>query len=214
MDTDRLIERTVEGELEAWQQLLARVSPQIQQIAGAHAGLRTRGLNMPEEVAEVMTAVLSRLAKDHHRNLTRYLAQRSLAKPQSFDSWLYGTVDFAIREHLRAKFGRAPVEVSGGPRPSKRQLNTQAERVEDDRLHASVGKTLAMTEQLELAKIAEFMNTSFSPEELHAMRLHYASDQGPSEIAAALGLADADAATKLIRRLNARLRHHFVDRAK
>jgi DNA-directed RNA polymerase specialized sigma24 family protein len=212
---DVLIQRCVAGDVDAWQELVASVGPQVQQIAGAHASLRTRALTAPEAIADVMTATLSRLAKDDYRNLARYLAQRSLAKPQSFDSWLYGAVDFAIREYLRDKFGRAPAAVSEQrARPSKRDLNTQAERVEEERLHVSLGSALAITDRLELAKIVAYMTKRFKPLELQAMRLHYAQDLSPAELAAALGLADAEAASKLVRRLNARLRHYFGERAK
>lgn len=212
MDIDLLIERTVAGDVEAWQHLLAYVSPRVQQIAGEHAALRKRGLASADDISSVVTDALSRLAKDQFRNLSRYLQQHELPKPQSFESWLYGAVDFSVREHLRAKYGRAPRDVTSQARPSKRELNTQAERVDDDQLHRSVGKSLAMTERLQLAKIAEYIHSAFNAEELRAMRLHFAQDLGPAELAAALGLANAEAATKLIRRLNARLRHRFADR--
>jgi hypothetical protein len=106
MEIDELVSRTVAGDGAAWRSLSERVVPEIQRMARAHSGLRGRNLGTADEIAEVLTAALERLARDNYRNLSRYLAQRELARPQSFDSWLYGAVDFTVREHLRVRFGR------------------------------------------------------------------------------------------------------------
>ena len=54
------------------------------------------------------------------------------------------------------------------------------------------------------------MERDFAREELTAMRLYYAEERSFAEIAAALGLPDARDAERPVRRLNARLRYHFV----
>lgn len=216
MEIDELVSRTVAGDGAAWRSLSERVVPEIQRMARAHSGLRGRNLGTADEIAEVLTAALERLARDNYRNLSRYLAQRELARPQSFDSWLYGAVDFTVREHLRVRFGRvqpeSPARVAQA-QPSKRDLNTQAERVDENRLRDSVARALSITDELELAKIVEYMNANFAPQELLAMRLYYGEDKSLTELAQLLELEDEAAAKKLLRRLNARLRHRFASAA-
>src|SRR6187399_2888056 len=88
-----LIRRTVAGDAEAWQALVSAVAPRIEAIARSHEGLRARGLAaLPDDLAEVTTAALERLAAGGFKNLTRWLEQRERAgdAAQSFDSWLYG----------------------------------------------------------------------------------------------------------------------------
>jgi DNA-directed RNA polymerase specialized sigma24 family protein len=216
MEIDELVRRTVAGDGAAWRSLSERVVPEIQRMARAHSGLRGRNLGTADEIAEVLTAALERLARDNYRNLSRYLAQRKLASPQSFDSWLYGAVDFTVREHLRVRFGRVQRQGLTGaaqPQPSKRDLASQAERVDEDRLRHSVARALSITDELELAKLVEYMNANFAPQELLAMRLYYGEDKSLPELALLLDLEDESAANKLLRRLNARLRHRFASAA-
>src|SRR5687767_509067 len=109
---ERLVRATLRGEPAAWGELVLAVAPQIEAIARAHAGMRKRGLAAQvDDLAEVTTATLERMARDGYRNLRRYVEQLERSTPegaQSFDSWLYGTVDYTIREHLRSRYGRAP----------------------------------------------------------------------------------------------------------
>lgn len=181
--------------------------------------MRRRGLSgLVDDVADVRTAVLARLARSEFDNLRRYLAQRSLtARPQSFDSWLYGTVDYAIREHLRQRYGRAakpPLEgrpdESAPHTPTKRELNTQAELWDENVASWSGLGALGVTTKLSVASILRYMEQQFSARERDAMYLHYAEDQSFAAIAERLGMRDGREAEKLIRRLNARLRHRFA----
>ncbi|HEX7479236.1 MAG TPA: hypothetical protein VF331_15630, partial [Polyangiales bacterium] len=105
---DELVQAVVQGSKpEAWQALQVQVVPRIEAIARGHDSLRAKGMHASldeiAEIAEVRTATLERLAHDDFQNLRRYLAQRDAAAAQpssAFDSWIYGAVDFAVREMI------------------------------------------------------------------------------------------------------------------
>jgi hypothetical protein len=211
MELDELVDRVVSGDTAAWHALLTQIVPQIEAIARSHQAMRSRRLaTHADELAEVSTAVLGRLSQADYQNLRRYCEQRKLARPQAFESWLYGATDFAIREHLRSRYGRAPRSAESVPAPSKRELNTEAGRLEDEQLGLSLQRALGITTRLNLAVILKYMADHFSELEHAAMRLYYAEDSGFVEIAEALSLSNEVEAAKLVRRLNARLRHHFT----
>jgi hypothetical protein len=216
--SDSLIRAAIVGDVAAWTQLVEQALPRIRSIIAAHKGMRTRGLAASsDDVAEVTTATLERLSRDGMRNLKRYVAQREQAavnEPQSFDSWLYGATDFAIREHLRQRYGRAPKvsddTASGRPMPNKRALGTDADVLDEARHRDSVARAIGITTNLTLAEIFAFVNDEFEADEARAIQLHYFKEVPFTELACELGLADATAAEQLIRRLNARLRYRFV----
>ncbi len=212
-DLEQLVARTLAREVGAWSALQAAVQPIILAIARAHRGMRGKGLAaLPDDLAEVATATLERLAHADFRNLERY-RERTAEVPGmgSFDAWLYGVVDFVIREHLRKRFGRAPKQPSDRPRPSKRDLESKAGRLNDGELDRMLLGQVGMTMQLTVAQIFEHIERHFAPEEARALRMYFHDDAGFEEIALALGLADARAADQLIRRLNARLRYKFLN---
>jgi RNA polymerase sigma factor (sigma-70 family) len=213
MELDALVRRTVTNEHGAFRELMERITPEIHKIARGHQAMRSRGLaDSSDELSAVTLATLERLARDDYANLRRYLAQRELTHPQSFDSWLYGAVDFTIRDHLRSRFGRAPKEAVLGVRslPSKRELHSQASQLDEEALRLSITQSLGITSALSLAEILAYVFAKFDEHEVRALQLHYAEDKSPADIALALGLPDEVSAQKLLRRLIARLRHRFA----
>jgi DNA-directed RNA polymerase specialized sigma24 family protein len=217
MEALERVRAVVSGDAAAWSALMRDAAPEIAAIARAHPDLRSRGLaGNVDDVNEVVTATLERLAQHDFKNLRRYLAQCEMVdaqRAQSFDSWLYGAVDFTIREHLRQRFGRAPksvpLEDSTRARPSKRDLHTGATQLEGEGLERVLAESLGMTAQLTLREVLDYVAVSFTAQEASALRLYYEESQSFAEIAATLGLEDEQAADKLIRRLNARLRYRF-----
>jgi len=211
-ELDAFIEATFAGDPAAWRALVTAIAPRIEAIARSHEAMRTRGLSgLPDDIAEVRAASLERLAAASYKNLGRYLEQREGG--QSFDSWLYGAVDFAIRDHLRKRYGRAPkldIDNPGNPQASKRDLGTNASRYDEARVSRVFATTLGLTSKLTVEQIFAHIAAEFSQLEARALQLYYAEEQSLSEIALALGLADERAADKLIRRLNARLRYKFA----
>jgi DNA-directed RNA polymerase specialized sigma24 family protein len=209
-ELDELVRQTVAGEAGAWPALQAAVQPTIAAIARSHRSLRAKGLaSLPDDVAEVTTATLERLARTDFQNLRRY-CERADSSGGSFDTWLYGIVDFVIRDHLRQRYGRAPKAELERPQPSKRDLQSQAGRLDGDGLDRLLLSQVGMTMQLTVTQIFDYIERHFAPDETRALRMYFREDASLGEIAHALGLPDAKAADKLIRRCNARLRYRFL----
>lgn len=214
-----LVRRVVAGERAAWPTLQHLIQPTILAVARSHRDLRRKGFaQVEDELSEIATSTLERLARDDFKNLRRFLAaldQGGDGRPTSFDSWLYGATDFAIREHLRRRFGRAPAKVSERLRvvPSKRDLQTGAGRLDQsDELRVAF-ETLKMTTKLAAGEIWAFAERTFSPLEVRALRSYFVDGATFGELASSCALDDAADAERMIRRLTARLRYHFLERA-
>lgn len=205
----------VKGEAGAWLALQQAILPLVVGILRTHRSMRRRGLHLiADDVQEVTTATLERLSRADYRNLRRYVEQleRAAQTVQSFDSWLYGAVDYAIRDHLRLRYGRAPKRSEDderAPCPSKRDVNTNASGLSDLIEQKQLAQTMGITKNITAAEIFAYALHHFAGHELQALHLHYVEDCDFDVIARALSLPDANEAQKLIRRLNARLRHRF-----
>jgi DNA-directed RNA polymerase specialized sigma24 family protein len=213
-DTLKLVQRVLGGDLAAWTSLEAALDPLIVRMVRRHRDMRRKGLaEHVDDVSEVRTGVLERLAAHNFQSL-RTFAERKVEQERadSFEGWLYGVVDFATRDHLRKRFGRAPkvpAAQGGGVQPSKRDLPSQAGRLDlepERNLLSAAGVTTRFT----LADVLAFIDESFAPDEVKAVRLYYLEGQGYTEIASALALPEPKQAEQLIRRLNARLRDRFA----
>lgn len=205
-----VLERAAAGEQDAWSTLLEQVAPRAARLARGNAGLKSRGLaNAEDDVLEVCALTYERLRAGDFANLKHFVAQVNAGgtQAQSFDSWLYGLVDFAVRDHLRKRYGRAPKTTPTAPQPSKRDLGTFSGRLEPD--DEALARTLGLTRRVAANEILDYVHTSFDAEETRAMQLYYLEDKSYADLAVELGLDDAAAAEKLVRRLNARLRHRF-----
>jgi DNA-directed RNA polymerase specialized sigma24 family protein len=183
-------------------------------MARKHRSLHAKRLTGADDVSEVLTATLERLRRDEFRNLKQYLDQQVGLGPdaaQSFDSWLYGALDYTVREYLRRRYGRAPKTLpEGHPLPSKRDLGTNAVRIPTGvDLAADDAPAMGVTAQLTLGQIFGIVDSEFEPCEARALRMYYGEEKNFAEIAAELGLESAQAADKLVRRLNARLRYRL-----
>jgi DNA-directed RNA polymerase specialized sigma24 family protein len=211
---EQLVCAVCAGDRSSWLSLQRAILPRIAAILRAHRGMRSRGLHLRiDDLQEVTTTTLERLSRDDFRNLRRYVAQ--LARPtqsvQSFESWLFGAIDFTVRDHLRRRYGRAPKtqrELCSSI-ASKRDLNTNAEGLCEQHGQKARAPTLSITKDLTAAQIFAYASARFTAPEILALRLHYVQDCDFSEIAEVLQLASAKDAERLIRRLNARLRHRF-----
>jgi DNA-directed RNA polymerase specialized sigma24 family protein len=115
-DTQNLVRQTIQSETAAWRALQALLTPTIVRIARRHRSMRLKGLaDRDDDIEDVRTAALERLAANGFHNLRNFADRhQATGDSESFDGWLYGVVDFAIRDHLRKRFGRAP-KVHGAP---------------------------------------------------------------------------------------------------
>lgn len=216
---DTLVQATIAGDTFAWQSLQTELCAAVEEMARCHESLRSRQMQgSGDEVSEIRLATFERLARDDFRNLRRYQEQRDSRgeHAQSLDSWLYGAVDYTIREHLRRRYGRAPntdalSEGMSLPSPSKRAVNTLADRFDVGVHDHALAHTLGITAKLTAEAILGYVAETFAPDEARALRMYYLEEQSFEDIATALNLKNAQAADKLIRKLNARLRYKFND---
>jgi DNA-directed RNA polymerase specialized sigma24 family protein len=215
-DTGKLVQRILAGDLEAWPVLQQCLEPEIMNIARRHPSMRRKGLaGLPDDLAEIRTAALERLCAGQFNNLRQFSERSALSASQggeTFDAWLYGLVDFTVREHVRKRYGRAPKaqpDSAQAPQPSKRDLQSHAGRL-DEQLERSLLASLSVTTRLTLAEIFAYIANDFTEDEARAVRLYFLEDRSFEDIARTLNLADAKTAERLVRRLNARLRYRFV----
>lgn len=211
-----LIRNTVRGDEAAWQEFVVEVAPTVEAMARTHRSLRAKGHTHDDDLAEVLTATLGRMQKDQFRNLRQFLDQYDRLGPelaQSFDGWLFGALDYSVREYLRQRYGRAPkVAPEGPPSLSRRDLGTHAARIPTGADLVAPPECLpGVTTRLMLGQILRAVEGEFTTDEMRALRLYYGEDQSYAEIAQSMGLESPGTAEKLIRRLNARLRYRFDD---
>ncbi len=213
---EQLARSAIHGDKDAWARLQLEALPRIEAFLRGHKSMRSRGLHLlPDDVQEVKTTTLERLARNDFQNLRRYVEQleRSAQAAQGFESWLYGAVDFTIREHLRRRYGRASKvrhSEAGVPLPSKRDANTYAGSLSDASVPRAMAQTLGITTNLTAAEIMAYVAATFTPMEAAAVRMHYLEDRDFDQIATALQMESSKEAEKLVRRLNARLRYRFA----
>ena len=123
-------------------------------------------------------------------------------------AWLKRLVDFAIRDHLYARLGRADSKRAAEGR-TKRDAHTDAKPIETGDIGAM---RPPMTDALTLRKIAQqveaYAEERLSPEQWRAVRMRR-DDASFEEIAAELALSSAEDARKLVRSGIERLRSHF-----
>lgn len=127
-----------------------------------------------------------------------------------FRAWLRGLVDFAIRDHLYARVGRADGKLAeqGG---TKRDMHSEAKPFEAEDGGAS---RPPMTDALTIRRVAEtvarYAEERLTPEQWRAVQMKR-DDASFEEIADAMKLPSAEAAKRLVRSGIERLRAHFQE---
>lgn len=217
---EQLVRRAAQGEIDAWQELLLTLSPEILAVGRRNRLLRRKGLaKLDDHLAEVQVGTLERLSREQFSNLQDFLKreQELPAKDGAdFDSrfhdWVFGAVDYAARAYVTKRYGRRPkVPSSEAERPqlSKVDLHTYAGRLDQEPERGFL-QTLGMTARLTVAELFARIEQEFTADEARAMQLYYRAERSFEEIARELGLADGKAADQLIRKLNARLRYRVA----
>jgi DNA-directed RNA polymerase specialized sigma24 family protein len=215
VELDSLVERTVAGDTEGWKALQTAIEPRIAAIVRGHNELRNKRLaSSPDAQREITVSTFERLARRDFHNLREYLRGPKDGGERRFDSWLYGAVHFEALEYLRKELGRAPDPKNkpSWPLPSKLDVNSPGKAFEDLEAegHKALLDTISMTTKLTAVQIFEHIDAMFAADEARALRLYYLEDCKYETLADRLGLGDAKSAELLVRRLNARLRHHFA----
>lgn len=220
----------------AWRELMTRIAPHIENWARRSPALRRCRLDGEDDARAVLIAVMARLSQREYENLGRFVAGQAAADgdgdsddDDSVDDseprggpartplrgWLLGLSRFAIKDHLKQRLGwngPAPDAVAeGGRQASKRDLGTDAARF-DELLEQ--GARPPMTDMLTRRRLFDevMAYAATLPPDMQGALEGWMNDLGFDEIAAQLGLADADAARALVRAATARLRDRLRGR--
>lgn len=229
-----------DGRLGAWRGLMVTLAPHLEAWSRGNRLLRRCRLAGDDDARAVMVAVFERLAANDHANLRAFVAREAAAEADAdalmadlarlgrldegdaaeadadaaptddapVKAWLLRLLDYVARDHVRRRFGWA--EATDGP--SKRDLGTDAARLDGV---ADAGARPPLTDRLTVGRLVAEVRAYMAsfPAPMQAALDLWLDDHGFAEIAAALTLADADAARALVRAGQARLRERFRGRA-
>ena len=220
---DPLVFGVVHGDRAAWFQLTLHIEAWVESHAPRHWRMRKARLaSSPDDVRDVLLETLERVDRDDFAELRRYLEKKQAHTPDvraepaepelSFVAWLAGLVDFAIREHIRRRYGRTQRGKAqpGDTRPglSKRSLHSWAIHPDEGSSAVLPGATLGMSRILTANSILSYASEAFDARELGLFR-RYLEQSSFEELAAEFALAGPEQARAEVRRLKERLRARF-----
>ena len=224
---DPLVFGVVHGDRAAWFQLTLHIEEWVQAHVPRHWRMRKARLaGSEDDVRDVLLETLERLDRDDFRALRSYLERKRQEVPDvraaaedgvaelTFAGWLAGLVDFAIRDHVRKRYGRAPSRSSGDatdaalPVLTKRSLHSWAVHPSETQSGhfgtAAAGLSVLLTARSILTYAAEV----FDARELSFFG-RYLEQASFEELAQEFSLARPELARAEARRLKERLRARF-----
>jgi len=232
---DPLVLGVVQGDRAAWFQLTLYVEEWVEQHVPTHWRMRKARLShSQDDVRDVLLEVLERVDRDDFRALRQYLERKLAEVPDvrapdatssrtTFVAWLAGLVDFAIRDHVRKRYGRAP---TGQPResegddegePADAQVSLSKRDMHSWALHPTQpssghfgGAHPALSRMVTARSILDYAAEAFDERELRVFR-RYLEQASFDELAEEFALRDAAAARAEVRKLKERLRARFRD---
>lgn len=201
-DVAPLAERVAAGEVAAFSHLVEAVwEPCLRLVAGSRA---MRGMGASEDdVRDVATRVMTRLARDDHRALRLYPPWQSANPDKSFADWFKILAANVVRDFARERRGGEHKQVSGEP-SMKRLLNQFASTLPMDKLGARPPMTDAQTAR----KLLVFAQEHLPAEQLGALE-RWLQGSTYEDIAASQALDAPESARKLVRAAVATLRRKF-----
>ncbi len=204
------LDAIVAGQLSAWQAFQAELAPRLERWARAHRAFRRRKLSdSTDDARDVMVATLARLSADDFQNLRRFRAAHPACTQRDLDVWLYGTFDYALRQHLRVRFGRSSRRAGARHEhegPSKRDLHTLAQRLDYEPVHELAS---GASSRICAREVNAFVAQRFSTREAEVLRSYLADEGCFSALASEYALGDQHDARRYVRKLKERLRAHF-----
>jgi hypothetical protein len=227
---DPLVLGVVRGDRAAWFQLSIYVEAWVARMVPGHWRMRKARLSRSEDdTRDVLLGVLERIDHDDFRALRQYLERKLAHVPDvraggsepsevSFASWLSGLVDYAIRDHVRKRYGRAPASAHGEPDSdptpaapltlTKRDLHSWAVHPTRAQSGDFGGARPALSRVLTARSILRYAAEAFEPRELQVFE-RYLEQASFDELAAEFAMSGPEAARAEVRRLKERLRAHF-----
>jgi DNA-directed RNA polymerase specialized sigma24 family protein len=221
---DPLVLGVVHGDRAAWFQLTLFLEQWVNEHVPRHWRMRKARLaSSADDVRDVFLETLERIDRDDFRALRTYLERKSNALPDvrvaaeddeiTFVAWLAALVDFAIRDHVRKRYGRASEKRTNDrdpvpPRaPSKRSLQSWAVHPSDSQSGRFGGANPGLSRLLTARSILSYAAETFAPQELRFFE-RYLDQASFEELAQEFSLAPAEARDR-VRRLKERLRARF-----
>jgi hypothetical protein len=232
---DPLVLGVVRGDRAAWFQLTLYIEHWVSVQVPNHWRMRKARLSHSEDdVRDVLLEVLERVGDDDFRPLRQYLERKMQAVPDvratsddapqvTFASWLAGLVDYAIRDHVRKRYGRAPApraseappdsdqppEAEKTPSLTKRDMHSWAVHPAASSSSGEFGGgNPAVTGMLTAHAILRYAAETFDERELGVFR-RYLEQASFDELSEEFQLGGKQAAEAEIRRLKERLRSRF-----
>jgi hypothetical protein len=236
---DPLVLGVLRGDRAAWFQLTLHIEQWVESHVPRHWRMRKARLSgSRDDVRDVLLETLERVDRDDFRALRQYLERKleavpdvrsggegrsasqaeSGAAPESltFVAWLAGVVDFAIREHVRKRYGRAsaarrdPQDEAPLPALTKRSLQSWAVHPSDGSSGNFGSANAGLSRVLTARSILSYAAEAFDAHELALFR-RYLEQATFEELAEEFALPDVDAARAEVRKLKERLRARFRD---
>jgi DNA-directed RNA polymerase specialized sigma24 family protein len=228
---DPLVLGVVGGDRAAWFQLTLYIEEWVEQHVPRHWRMRKARLaGSEDDVRDVLLETLERVDKDDFRALRQYLERKLAAVPDvreaseealaapSFLAWLAALVDFAIRDHVRKRYGRTragreEVGADDPPvhnAPSKRSLHSWAVHPTETHSGQFGSAPYALSRVLTARSILSYASEAFDQRELAVFKRYL--EQGTfEELAEEFGFVEVEDARAEVRKLKERLRARFRD---
>ncbi len=228
---DPLVMGVVNGDRSAWFRLTLHIEDWVEEHAPRHWRMRKARLARSEDdVRDVLLETLERVDRNDFRVLRQYLEQKLRAvpdvrsadsEPVSFVAWLAALVDFAIRDHVRRRYGRAPAQsaqtrdvpaaVEQPPVAlSKRSLQSWAVHPREAETADYASQTPSLSRIVTARSILRYAEQAFDARELSLFR-RYLEHASFEELALEFEFARPELARAEIRKLKERLRARFRD---
>lgn len=223
---DPLVVGVVHGDRAAWFELTLHIEAFVEAHTPRHWRMRkARIAHSEDDVRDVLLATLERIDRDDFRSLRDYLErkQRELPdvrdaahNPLSFASWLAGLLEFAIRDHVRKRYGRAPSargqaaeeEQGAFPALSKRSLHSWAVHPTESQSGLYGSAAPGLSRLLTARSVLRYASEVFDARELRFFE-RYLEHASFDELAQEFGLESPELARAEARRLKERLRARF-----
>lgn len=212
--------QVLQGDTASWRALVEHIWPHLLRQIAARPWLRARGTE--DDARNIATSVLERLRRDDHHALRQYFDWKQRKQDKTFLDWLFIVSTNVARDAFRVERGRPPnvnpgqVGSTRGPATSsddgtgpatpsvKRFLN----EVSASGVLEEAGFRPPITTHQTARQVLELAARRLDRDQHDALELWLQSYE-PGDIAAALGLENAEAATRLVRSAIAILRRAF-----
>jgi RNA polymerase sigma factor (sigma-70 family) len=193
----QLVESVLEGNCDAWQELLTLVHQAAIKV------VEKRELRRDEDFAHnVALRTIERLEKAEHRCLKQFTETQLRYPTLTFRAWLGTLIRNSVIDELRARPDYTRQRIDG-----KRTL-AHRPHVQFGDEHATVDGSSSFQRRVEARRVVRWIQDPEFPEDQRRAILLWLDGHRNEEIAMMMGLETGDA-SRLLRAARQRLRRHF-----